>query len=61
MNGNPRRRIGDVINGEAKRWRANLVVLGTHGRRGLNRLALGSVAEAVIRLAKRPVLVIHGQ
>ena len=61
MNGNPRRRIGDVINGEAKRWRANLIVLGTHGRRGLNRLALGSVAEAVIRLAKRPVLVIHGQ
>jgi len=60
VNSDPRRRIGDFINGEAKRWRANLIVIGTHGRLGLNRLALGSVAEAVIRLAKRPVLVIHG-
>jgi nucleotide-binding universal stress UspA family protein len=55
----PRQQIGDVINGEAKRWRANLIVIGTHGRRGLNRLALGSVAETVIRLAKQPVLVIR--
>lgn len=55
------RRVGDLINDEARRWRANLIVIGTHGRRGLNRLALGSVAEAVIRLAKRPVLVVHGR
>jgi nucleotide-binding universal stress UspA family protein len=52
--------IGDVINKEAKRWSANLIVIGTHGRRGFNHLLLGSVAERVIRLAKKPVLVVHG-
>ena len=60
VNNDPKRRISDFINNEAKRWRASLIVIGTHGRLGLNRLALGSVAEAVIRLAKKPVLVIHG-
>lgn len=54
-------RICDVINKEAKRWPADLIVIGTHGRRGFNRLVLGSVAEGVIRLATKPVLVIHGR
>ena len=36
---------------------ADLVVVGTHGRRGLRRMFLGSVAEAVVRLAQCPVLV----
>jgi nucleotide-binding universal stress UspA family protein len=36
---------------------ADLVVVGTHGRRGMSRLLLGSVAEAVVRLAPCPVLV----
>jgi nucleotide-binding universal stress UspA family protein len=53
--------IGDMINMEAKRWSASLIVIGTHGRRGFNHLLLGSVAERVIRLAKKPVLVIHGR
>ncbi|OZI18819.1 hypothetical protein CAL26_14105 [Bordetella genomosp. 9] len=35
---------------------ADLVVLGTHGRRGVRRVLLGSVAEAFIRIADRPVL-----
>ena len=52
--------IGDVINKEAKRCSANLIVIGTHGRRGFNHLFLGSVAERVIRLAKKPILVVHG-
>ena len=52
--------IGDVINKEAKRWSANLIVIGTHGRRGFNHLLLGSVAERVIRLGKKPILVVHG-
>jgi nucleotide-binding universal stress UspA family protein len=38
---------------------ADLVVVGTHGRRGLSRLVLGSVAEATIRLAPCPVLVVR--
>ena len=55
------RSIGDMINQEAKRWSANLIVIGTHGRRGFNRLVLGSVAERVIRLAVKPTLIIHGR
>jgi hypothetical protein len=40
---------------------ANLVVVGTHGRRGLSRMVLGSVAEAVVRNAGCPVLVVRPQ
>ena len=39
---------------------ADLIVIGTHGRRGLSRALLGSVAEKIIRTATRPVLTIHG-
>ncbi len=53
-------RICDAINDEAKRWPADLIVIGTHGRHGFNHLLLGSVAEGVIRLASKPVLVIRG-
>ncbi|HWP04821.1 MAG TPA: universal stress protein [Polyangiaceae bacterium] len=38
---------------------ADLVVVGTHGRRGLTRMMLGSVAEATVRLAPCPVLVVR--
>lgn len=38
---------------------ADLVVVGTHGRRGLARLVLGSVAESAVRLAPCPVLVVR--
>jgi len=38
----------------------DLIVLGTHGRSGLKRLVLGSVAERVVRLAHCPVLVMRG-
>ena len=38
---------------------ADLIVVGTHGRRGLRRAILGSVAENVIRTSTRPVLTIH--
>ncbi|HEX3771966.1 MAG TPA: universal stress protein [Polyangiaceae bacterium] len=39
---------------------ADLIVIGTHGRKGLARALLGSVAENVVRTATRPVLTIHG-
>ena len=39
--------------------RADMIVMGTHGRSGLNRLLLGSVAERVIRLASCPVVTVR--
>lgn len=39
---------------------ADLIVMGTHGRRGLSRLLLGSVAEKVVRISPVPVLTIRG-
>jgi nucleotide-binding universal stress UspA family protein len=53
-------RIASVIVKEAKRWPADLIVIGTHGRRGVDRLLLGSVAEGVVRLSAKPVLLIRG-
>lgn len=43
----------------ATEHRAELIVMGTHGRRGIRRLLLGSVAEAVVRSATCPVLTMH--
>jgi universal stress protein A len=42
----------------AKRLGANLIVMATHGRKGLRRLVLGSVAEHVVREASCPVLTV---
>jgi nucleotide-binding universal stress UspA family protein len=42
----------------ARKNRANLIVMGTHGRTGLEHLVLGSVAERVVRLAPCPVLTV---
>jgi len=55
------RRIPEAIADDAEAWPADLIVIGTHGRRGLSRLFLGSVAEGVVRLATKPVLLIRGQ
>jgi nucleotide-binding universal stress UspA family protein len=44
----------------ARRTRADLIVISTHGRRGLAHALLGSVAEKVVRYAERPVLVLPG-
>ena len=49
----------DQINAVAEDVNADLIVIGTHGRRGLSRLLSGSVAENVIRTATRPVLTIR--
>jgi nucleotide-binding universal stress UspA family protein len=48
-----------VILEQAKRLNADLIVMGTHGHRGLRHLILGSVAEQVIRTAFIPVLTLH--
>jgi nucleotide-binding universal stress UspA family protein len=50
----------EEINRVADEVKADLIIIGTHGRRGLARALLGSVAENVIRTSTMPVLVIHG-
>ncbi len=52
--------IYDVIEEEATEWAADLIVIGTHGRRGIRRLLLGSVAEGLTRVSSKPVLLIRG-
>jgi nucleotide-binding universal stress UspA family protein len=54
----PALRVSDLIVDEARRVGAGLIVMGTHGRRGLVRLALGSDAEAVLRESPVPVLLV---
>jgi hypothetical protein len=46
---------------QAKQWQADVIVMGTHGRRGIFRLAMGSDAEQVVRGAAIPVLLVRGQ
>ncbi|HNQ05370.1 MAG TPA: universal stress protein [Thiobacillaceae bacterium] len=55
----PARSVADVIAGEAAAWPADLVVVGTHGHRGLRHLLLGSVAEGVARISAMPVLFVR--
>jgi nucleotide-binding universal stress UspA family protein len=50
--------IAQCIEHSAADWHADLIVMGTHGRRGVQRLVLGSVAERVLRTACRPVLLV---
>ncbi|PKO73180.1 MAG: universal stress protein [Betaproteobacteria bacterium HGW-Betaproteobacteria-17] len=54
-----KKRIPEVIAEDAETWPADLIVIGTHGRRGLARLFLGSVAEGVARVASKPVLLVR--
>ncbi|KTC89576.1 universal stress protein [Fluoribacter dumoffii] len=54
-------RVADKIITAAKNWPANLIVIGTHGRRGFQHLLLGSVAEGVVRNASMPVLLIRSK
>lgn len=49
----------DPIVREAKKQRADLIVLGTHGRRGVRRMVLGSDAEQVVRTSPVPVLLVR--
>jgi len=44
---------------EAAAWKADLIVIGTHGRRGARRLLLGSSAEGILRGASVPVLLLR--
>ena len=52
-------RVADIVMREAKKWKADLIVMGTHGRSGLGRLILGSDTEAVLRKTRVPVLMVR--
>ena len=53
-------RIYEAIEEQSKQWPANLIVVGTEGRRGFQRLMIGSVAEGLVRISTKPVLLIRG-
>jgi nucleotide-binding universal stress UspA family protein len=52
-------RLCDRVVAMAHEWGADLIVLGTHGRRGVRRLLLGSDAEQILRVAPVPVLLVR--
>ena len=52
------KRVADAIVEEAVRWKADLIVMGTHGRRGVKRALLGSDADLVVRYSPIPVLLV---
>lgn len=53
-------RIASLVNAEATGWPADLIVIGTHGRRGFSNVLMGSVAMGVVRTATVPVLLVRG-
>jgi nucleotide-binding universal stress UspA family protein len=52
-------RTAEVVVEQADAWKADVIVLGTHGRRGVTRFMLGSDAEQILRLARVPVLLVR--
>lgn len=52
-------RISERIVEQAKAWNAELIVIGTHGRRGVGRMLLGSDAEQTVRISPVPVLLVR--
>ena len=52
-------RLPEAVADAARQWNADLIVVGTHGRRGIGRVLMGSGAEQIIRLSPVPVLVIR--
>jgi nucleotide-binding universal stress UspA family protein len=54
-------RVSDIIIDQAGQHACDLIIMGTHGRRGLQRLTLGSQAEAVARASPVPVLLVRLQ
>jgi len=53
------KRLSDMIIDAAAQWNADLIVMGTHGRRGFERMLVGSVAEHVIRAANTTLLLVR--
>jgi len=54
-------RLADLVVEQVLAWPADLVVLGTHGRRGIGRFLMGSDAEQIVRIAPVPVLLVRNR
>jgi len=54
------KRVAEQIAEGAAAWQADLIVIGTHGRRGIDRLLVGSVAERLTRIATTSLLLVRG-
>ena len=54
-------RVADAIVEQAQHWSADLIVMGTHGRRGLQHALVGSEAEGVMHKAPVPLLLVRGK
>ena len=52
-------RVCDIVADDARGWQADLIVLGSHGRRGVGRMLIGSDAEQIVRSAPVPVLLVR--
>jgi len=57
----PGQRLGQTVADEAANWGADLIVVGTHGRRGVGRVLMGSGAEQIVRMATVPVLTVRSE
>ncbi|MDM0107742.1 universal stress protein [Variovorax sp. J22R24] len=53
--------VHEQVTEEARKWSADLIVVGTHGRRGVGRFVMGSSAEYILRYATMPVLLVRAQ
>jgi len=54
-------RVSDLVIDKASEWGAELIVVGTHGRRGVGRMLLGSDAEQILRQSPVPVLLVRAR
>ncbi|WP_300317518.1 universal stress protein [Accumulibacter sp.] len=53
--------VSDMLIEAAAEWQADLLVVGTHGRRGIERYFVGSVAERLVRKGRRSLLLVRGE
>lgn len=51
--------VHELLAADARAWPAELIVIGTHGRRGVRRMVIGSTAEQILRYAPVPVLLVR--
>lgn len=54
-----KKRIAEMVVDAASQWGADLIVVGTHGRRGFERLLMGSVAENLVRMADTSLVLVR--